>query len=215
MRVDPGVNRRKFEREVAVLRQHERELDAWGIQIARADYPEVDMRLSSHWPLKLSIPVSRPAGVALPADLPPDAAFAATIELPMLSAMTIGIRVSLDDFDLRAPSVTFRDSRTWELLKFQAMLRANNIDASGKVFAVLIDDHPNSHHPFVCVRGTREYHEHPQHTGDSWLLYRSGLGLFALVSTIWRVCVEQNRPHLMLLDAPNIRINWEPVVTKG
>lgn len=26
--------------------------------------------------------------------------------------------------------------------------------------------------PFLCVRGVREYHRHPAHTGDGWLLHR-------------------------------------------
>jgi len=31
--------------------------------------------------------------------------------------------------------------------------------------------------PFFCIRGIREYHNHPYHTGDAWLLYRgTGIG---------------------------------------
>ena len=26
--------------------------------------------------------------------------------------------------------------------------------------------------PFLCIPGIKEYHDHPAHTGDSWLLYR-------------------------------------------
>jgi hypothetical protein len=26
--------------------------------------------------------------------------------------------------------------------------------------------------PFVCLPGIREYHAHPAHSGDSWLLHR-------------------------------------------
>lgn len=28
--------------------------------------------------------------------------------------------------------------------------------------------------PFICIPGVREYHNHPAHTGDSWLLHRGG-----------------------------------------
>lgn len=27
--------------------------------------------------------------------------------------------------------------------------------------------------PFICIRGVREYHNHPAHSGDSWFLYRT------------------------------------------
>lgn len=27
--------------------------------------------------------------------------------------------------------------------------------------------------PFICIRGVREYHDHPAHSGDSWFLYRT------------------------------------------
>lgn len=29
--------------------------------------------------------------------------------------------------------------------------------------------------PFLCIPGIREYHNHPSHSGDSWLLHR-GVG---------------------------------------
>jgi hypothetical protein len=30
--------------------------------------------------------------------------------------------------------------------------------------------------PFLCHRGTKEYHDHPYHDGDSWLLHRGNEG---------------------------------------
>jgi hypothetical protein len=40
--------------------------------------------------------------------------------------------------------------------------------------------------PFLCMRGVREYHRHPAHTGDAWLLHRGrGEGtLSAILSAI-------------------------------
>jgi hypothetical protein len=36
--------------------------------------------------------------------------------------------------------------------------------------------------PFVCLPGIREYHEHPGHSGDSWLLHRGrGEGTFFFI----------------------------------
>jgi Predicted metal binding domain len=41
---------------------------------------------------------------------------------------------------------------------------------------------------FLCLPGTRAYHEHPAHSGDPWELHRkTGEGrLFALLETVWR-----------------------------
>lgn len=36
---------------------------------------------------------------------------------------------------------------------------------------VLLQD--NKKDLFFCLRGIKEYHEHPQHSGDSWFLYRT------------------------------------------
>jgi hypothetical protein len=36
--------------------------------------------------------------------------------------------------------------------------------------------------PFLCMRGVREYHRHPAHTGDSWLIHRKrGEGTLATI----------------------------------
>ena len=36
--------------------------------------------------------------------------------------------------------------------------------------------------PFLCIRGVREYHRHPAHTGDAWLLHRGrGEGTLAAI----------------------------------
>lgn len=40
--------------------------------------------------------------------------------------------------------------------------------------------------PFLCIRGVREYHRHPAHTGDSWFLYR-GRGEGALLTLISQI----------------------------
>lgn len=50
--------------------------------------------------------------------------------------------------------------------------------ASGQVQpAAMIASHGPNERPFLCLPGVREYHEHPAHTGDSWLLHRgSGSG---------------------------------------
>ena len=48
--------------------------------------------------------------------------------------------------------------------------------------------HPDTGRPFFCVPGIRQYHDHPQHSGDSWLLQRhTQEGSLATISDrIWR-----------------------------
>jgi hypothetical protein len=46
--------------------------------------------------------------------------------------------------------------------------------------------------PFLCIPGVREYHQHPAHTGNSWLLHRgTGEGtLFFIVDQLWKYGVQ-------------------------
>jgi len=47
-------------------------------------------------------------------------------------------------------------------------------------------EHPVLHRPFVCVRGTIDYHAHPSHTDDSWDRYRGRIRLADLVVHLLR-----------------------------
>src|SRR5690606_10277866 len=67
--------------------------------------------------------------------------------------------------------------------------------------------------PFFCIPGVREYHEHPFHNGDSWLLYRKRggegslcflldnlqlYGTSSLTSYLWQVTINMQTPSLGL-----------------
>lgn len=45
--------------------------------------------------------------------------------------------------------------------------------------------HPVHERPFVCIRGTFEYHTHPSHLGDRWDLYRGRLQLTDLLGHLY------------------------------
>ncbi len=49
--------------------------------------------------------------------------------------------------------------------------------------------HSNTGHPFVCMRGTREYHTHTSHLDDHWDNYRGqdGMNIPGIVMQIARV----------------------------
>ncbi len=45
--------------------------------------------------------------------------------------------------------------------------------------------HPVHERPFVCIRGTFEYHTHPSHLSDRWDLYRGQLQLTDLLGHLY------------------------------
>jgi hypothetical protein len=212
MRVEPAVSRTKFDAEVRHLHEQAVSLRRWGCWVQRTDYPEVDIVFVPRAPLRISFSVQLAGGVIIHSQ--PVFAHAREVELAPLANRALGVRVLMDDYDQRAPSVTFRDPWTWELLPYNELSRAILVDEKGTSRVVLLDSHPATKQPFLCLRGTREYHEHPQHSGDDWMLVRGSFGLFALLSTVWRTCVENARPHLLLKPPDQVQIQWEAVSSR-
>ena len=207
MRVDPAVTRRKFDIEVQRVRNQEVLLRGWGCWLARVEYPQVDAVFVPRHPMCLTIPVVPPPSmIAVPGQPKP---VLATMELPMLAGRAFGTRIDFADFDQRPLSVAFCDPWTWQSLVFETMFRATHVGDQGQVFNVLLGNHPATGRPFLCMRGVREYHEHPQHTGDDWMLYRGSVGLFAVLATIWRTCVVGNRPNVIVHPAKQLEVRWE------
>lgn len=131
----------------------------------------------------------------------------AIAEVPSLSAKAFKARFDLTDFDLRAPSLEFRDPWTDALLPYVTMFRALEYEKDRKAHLVLLDDHPATHNPFLCLRGIREYHEHPQHSGDDWLLYRTQMSLFSIVMSLWRVSIDLVHP-LLIPQPSGLQVQW-------
>lgn len=52
--------------------------------------------------------------------------------------------------------------------------------------------HPSTGLPFICMRGSREYHTHPSHINDPWSNYRgkSGYDLGGILTQIWRASLK-------------------------
>lgn len=208
MRVDPAVARAKFAREVARLEQQRDVLRSWGAWVVQTAYPTVDVVFVPRKPMKLTAPIPQMSIIV------PAVPSLATREIPVLAARAFGVRVALDDFDQRAPSVTFRDPWSWDYLAPDRIPLGQTIDEHGKNQLVVLNDHPETRRPFLCIRGTREYHEHPQHTGDEWALYRGHIGLFSVLTTVWRTCVELARPNLILLGPGQLQLQWEAEAPK-
>jgi len=112
------------------------------------------------------------------------------------------VRIDFTNYDLVPPSVTFIHPFTGEPLPMNKlgfqMLRVDGpagaspqtvtaLAQQGKFRAPLLQAHDPNDIPFLCLPGIREYHNHPAHTGDSWLLHRrSGEGsLHFILEQIW------------------------------
>jgi hypothetical protein len=103
----------------------------------------------------------------------------------VIPAMTACVRVDFTNFDVWAPSVEFIDPFTgdYALPTVQAIVASDEGPRD-----LIVQGHPATGRPFFCVPGVRQYHDHPQHSGDSWLLHReSGEGSLATIcDRLWR-----------------------------
>ena len=159
--VDETVSRAKFAREVAQFCAHEAAHRRRGCFLLDATFPQVFVAFAA--------PRLKPA------------------------ALVGAVVIDFTDYDLQPPSVTFVDPFTRESLRsadmtmqmvrrppmpgmppemFEGLLTSGQLQPS-----LMIQTHGPDERPFLCLPGVREYHEHPAHTGDAWLLHRaSGSG---------------------------------------
>lgn len=104
---------------------------------------------------------------------------------PPLPGMTACVRIDFENFDLWAPSIEFIDPFTGDYAPppVQAL-----VDTDEGPRDLVVHSHPETARPFFCVPGVRQYHDHPQHSGDAWLLHRqTGEGSLATIcDRIWR-----------------------------
>lgn len=201
--VDPAVSCIKFERAVKSLSDQQAALRSLGVFISRPpEFPYIELLYVPRHPLQVVLPAPQTGRIVLPQGLVTVAA-----EVPSLAARAFKARFDLTDYDLRAPSLEFRDPWTDDLLAYDTMFRALEYEKERKAHLVLLGDHPKTHLPFLCLRGVREYHEHPQHSGDEWLLYRTEISLFSTVMSLWRVSLDITRP-VLIPQATGLQVQW-------
>jgi hypothetical protein len=110
----------------------------------------------------------------------PNAYFA--FGVPSLNPFPIvfAAKINFDNYDLEPLSVQFIHPFTFQPLKLQNISTHfnRNIGQNGNiVLQALLQEEPSPEsYPFLCIPGIREYHNHPAHTGDSWLLHRKLAG---------------------------------------
>jgi hypothetical protein len=214
MRVDPQVNRRKFDRELGRLVEQRLILEQRGIFVlSSTGFPYIDVLVVPRHPVQIALPpsllpaqTSPPRPNSMEGGSPPE--MLVTLEVPSLALRAFKGRFDLTDYDLRAPSLEFLDPWTNAPLVYATMFRAVEFEPLRKAHVVLLDKHPKTRKPFLCIRGIREYHEHPQHSGDDWMLYRQTLGLFSIVMSLWRVTVDINHPQIQVRPGVGIQVGF-------
>lgn len=149
------VSRNKFQRELNIYEKKSNYYRARGIIMLTAEFPLMEF-------------------IFLAPQLKP---------MPVVFA----VRIGFENFDMEPLSVKFIDITTGELVPANQMntvfSRKSGITQDGKPIPnrLLMSEAPDSP-PFLCMQGTREYHEHPYHSGDSWLLHRKkGKGRLAFI----------------------------------
>ncbi len=200
--VDSEVSRLKFDRELQTLGEQRRTLESRGIFVLDSTaYPFLELAFVPRHLLQVGIPAVQTGAIILP-----QGAIMA-VEIPSLAARAFKARLDLTGYDLQPPSLEFRDFWTDNKLEYATMFRALEYEKERKAHVVLLDDHPITHKPFLCIRGIREYHEHPQHSGDDWLLYRQQMSLFSILMSLWRVTVDLVHPQ-MFYQPTGLQVNW-------
>lgn len=117
-----------------------------------------------------------------------------TVELGFLGRIPLGnaqvpillpaIRLDYENYDLWPPSLTFIDVCTREPADPQLPQALIVGDAGPRNILLRNGDRK----VFLCVPGTREFHDHPQHSGEPWPLFRSRkMGSLAVIAErIWQ-----------------------------
>lgn len=186
--VDPAVSRAKFDRELAAYRQLEDEYLRRGWWLLKADYPEVFIVFA-----------------------------AARLKPP---PVVFGALLDFTNYDLWPPSVGLVDpftrapylgkelpSRLNRRLpggpppELMQQVAAQGVVMQGPVQPMMQAYKPDDV-PFLCLPGVKQYHDHPAHSGDSWLLHRGqGEGtLHFILEQLYRYGVEPLTGYRLALE---------------
>ena len=162
--VDPEVSRRKFRTELELWKANsQHQSRGWLLLNEVETTPSVDLAFLAR------VAVSAGAG-----------------PLPIV---VCAVRLTYDNYDLWPPSLMFIDLFTGKPSRPHVRAFVSTPEGPRDV---LIDGHPATKQPFLCLPVIREYHSHPQHSGDDWLLHRplrEG-SLSNICERIWRLMIR-------------------------
>lgn len=97
----------------------------------------------------------------------------------------IAIIVNCRNYNLQPPSVVFADPKNFTLLNFQQI--KNLCKGQGRY---ILDNHPVTHLPFICMQGFWEYHSHDGHLNDSWDNYKRSMTIPYCIDRAYSVIYE-------------------------
>jgi hypothetical protein len=162
--VDPAVTNQKFRQELDLWKEHsDHQHRGWLLLDENDSVPSVEVAFL--------------AGVAT------------SVGAGFLPIIVCTIRLTYENYDLWPPSLTFIDVFTRQPSRPHARAFLSTPEGPRDV---LIDGHPTTNQPFLCLPGIREYHLHPQHTGDDWLLHRPTRAgsISTICERIWRLMAK-------------------------
>lgn len=148
--VDPGITKAKFDIEIERYFQQYDEWQKKGVFLIREQYPVCEFL------------------------------FLAPKLFPLSSVFAI--RIDYTNYDAEAPSIKFINPYNGQLIKsteipvqFKQKATADYIaenpgqdTSAGIQICIAIE----TESPFICHPGFWEFHHHPLHTGESWILHR-------------------------------------------
>jgi hypothetical protein len=170
--VDPAVSRTKFEAELAQYRAVEDGMIRRGQWLLRAEFPEVFIVYG-----------------AAPAAPPHLVAFGALLDFTNYDLWPASVRI-VNPFT----RVPYKMSELPGHAALNRLVKVVQPAVPGRVaqemtaLQPMMQAHSPEEVPFLCMPGVREYHRHPAHTGDDWLLRRArGEGtLFHLLDVLYQ-----------------------------
>lgn len=174
--VDLEVTKIKFERELQEFKQNEDEYRKKGIICVKTNLLSINLLFA----------------------------------MPQLKPQAIAFAVNIDytNWDVEPPSIKFIDPFSEAILKREDIkikfFQVQNKNAIGIINGQIAEPDllQPGNPPFFCIPGVKEYHQHPAHSGDSWLLYRTkGEGkLCVLIDQLYSHSIAQSSNYVLTLN---------------
>jgi len=123
----------------------------------------------------------RKKGVFLISETHPTIEFLFALPKLKPSAISFAVRIDFTNYDVEPPSLKFICPFTGKFLTKKEVgmkfIQAKVPEVIQPGLPVQIQQQDllqgsENEIPFFCIPGIKEYHDHPAHTGDAWLLYR-------------------------------------------
>lgn len=182
---DPEVTRVKFHNELQEFKQNEDEFRKKGVICIKSNFPSITLLFA----------------------------------IPHIQPQPIAFTVCIDytNWDSEPPSIRFIDPFTDKVLERKDIrinffqVKDNNairVLPNGQI--VELDLLQAANPPFFCIPGVKEYHQHPAHSGDSWMLHRTkGEGkLCVLIEQLYKHSIAQSGGYTV-----NIEMKANAIVT--